>query len=237
MERFTNGLQTLQHKIRTRPCAETLEAEMTLPEQEFLQTLIRQEHFSGTHLEIGTAAGGTLCRMMNCFTDETRPRFVVVDRMTYFPDQQQTVIENLTRNGLSADQVDFRTTTSSEAFNQASRNRDNFDFILIDASHKILSVMADLRWTRLLNPGGIVCFHDYGEKFPGVKLAINRFLKHHSNYAPIGLADSLLALRKTAPCPSKEVSLLDSAYSVLMYLPLEVDRKISKWKSSRPKSA
>lgn len=237
MERFANGLQTLQHKIRTRPCAKTLEAEMTVREQEFLQNLIQKEHFSGAHLEIGTAAGGTLCRMMNCFTDETRPPFVVVDRMTYFPDQYQTVIENLKRNGLPAGQVDFRTTTSSEAFSRASRNRDSFDFILIDASHKILSVMADLRWTRLLNAGGVVCFHDYDDKFPGVKLAIDRFLRHHSNYEPIGLADSLFALRKTTPGPRKEVSLFDSAYSVMMYLPLEVDRKISKWKSSRRKSA
>jgi predicted O-methyltransferase YrrM len=237
MERFANGLQTLHKKRRTRACAETLDAEMTFPEQEFLQKLILHENSPGAHLEIGTAAGGTLCRMMKCFSDETRPPFVVVDRMTYFPDQQQTVIENLKRNGLSANQVDFRTTTSSTAFRRANRRKESFDFMLIDASHKILAVMADLRWTRLLNVGGVVCFHDYSDKFPGVKLAVDRFLKHHPNYEPVGLVESLLALRKAAPCPSKEVSLFDSVYSVMMYLPLEVDRKINKWKTSKCKSA
>lgn len=234
MKTIADGLPVLR---KTRSCALTLEAEMSPREQEFLQALIRQENFSGAHLEIGTAAGGTLCRMMRCFTDETRPQFVVVDRMSYFPNQQQTVIENLERNGLAAGQVEFRTATSSQAFRRASRNGDRFDFILIDASHKILAVTADLRWTRLLNPGGVVCFHDYCDRFPGVKLAIDRFLKHHTNYQPIGSAESLLALRKTAPCPWKEVSLFDGAYSVMMYLPLEVNRKINKWKTSKLKPA
>jgi len=210
---------------------------MTLPEQAFLHNLVHAENLPGAHLEVGTAAGGTLCRMMKSFGDESRPKFVVVDRMTYFPDQQQAVVRNLKQHGLSPRQVDFRTTTSSEAFRQADRRHESFDFMLIDASHKILAVMADLRWTRLLNVGGVVCFHDYSDRFPGVKLAVDRFLKHHTNYEPIGLVETLLALRKSAPCPSKEVSLLDSAYSVMMYLPLEVDRKINKWKTSKCKSA
>lgn len=216
-----------------RRCSETLEAEMTPAEQKFLQNIIRKKNFSGPHLEIGTAAGGTLCKMMKCFDDQTRPKFVVVDRMTYFPNQLTIVKENLSQNGLPEKGVEFRTTTSAEAFAQAEKQDDRFDFILIDASHKILAVMADLRWLRLLNVGGIACFHDYAERFPGVKLSIDRFLSRYKNYEKIGLADTLLAIRKTASCESPEVSPLDRVYSMMMYLPLEVQRKINKAKKQK----
>ncbi len=93
--------------------------------------------------------------------------------------------------------------------------------------------MADLRWMRLLNVGGIACFHDYADKFPGVKLSIDRFLSRYKNYEKIELADTLLAIRKTAPCETLEVSTLDRAYSVMMYLPLEVRRKINKSKKQK----
>ncbi len=216
-----------------RRCSETLEAEMTAAEQRLLQNLIRQENFSGPHLEIGTAAGGTLCKMMQCFNEQTRPKFVVVDRMTYFPDQLKIVKRNLAENGLSEKGVDFRTTTSAEAFVTAQKQDEHFDFILVDASHKILAMMADLRWLRLLNVGGIACFHDYSDKFPGVKLSIDRFLSRYKNYEIINLADTLLAVRKTAPCETQEVSPLDRAYSVMMYLPLEVQRKLNKSKKQK----
>ena len=216
-----------------RRCSETMEAEMTHAEQVFLQKIIREENYSGAHLEIGTAAGGTLCKMMRCFEEQTRPKFVVVDRMTYFPDQLEIVKENLAENELTEQGVEFRTKTSSEAFQVAVKQNDQFDFILIDASHKILGVMSDLRWTRLLNVGGIVCFHDYSDKFPGVKLSVDRFLLHHKNYERVGLADTLLAIKKKSTCASPEVSMLDSAYSVAMYLPLEIQRKVNKWKKSK----
>lgn len=216
-----------------RRCAETLESEMSEAEQAFLVRLIKQESFSGPHLEIGTAAGGTLCRMMQCFSDETRPKFVVVDRMTYFPNQPEAVATNLRQHGLNPDDVDFRSAKSSDAFHDATRRGDRFDFILIDASHKILAVMSDLRWLRLLNVGGAACFHDYTNRFPGVRLSISRFLKHHANYETIGTADSLLAIRKTSPREKREVSTSDFVYSYAMYLPLEIHRKISKWRSRR----
>ncbi|MCA8988886.1 MAG: class I SAM-dependent methyltransferase [Planctomycetaceae bacterium] len=220
-----------------RRCSETFEAEMTPAEQEFLQSLIRDRNFTGPHLEIGTAAGGTLCHMMTCFKDQTRPKFVVVDRMTYFPHQQETVQENLRRHGLDPRTVEFRTQTSAQAFRDAQQSKDQFDFMLIDASHKILAVMADLRWTRLLSVGGLCCFHDYSPRFPGVKLSIDRFLSQHDNYEIVDVVDTLLALRKTGVCSSGEVSLLDSAYSLAMYVPLEVDRKLAKWRNSKKKVA
>jgi predicted O-methyltransferase YrrM len=220
-----------------RRCAQTWEAEMTAEEHELLLRCLTDARLTGAHLEIGTAAGGTLCAMMRCFTDEERPRFVSVDRMTYFPNQFQVIRENLRHHGLNPEEVDFRATTSARAFGDARRRNERFDFILIDGSHKVVAVAADLRWTRLLNVGGIVCFHDYAERFPGVWLTVNRFRQRYPNYAILGRAGSLLALRKTAASPRQEISPIDRAHSLLWHVPLEVRRKYEKWTSQQKQAA
>jgi predicted O-methyltransferase YrrM len=212
-----------------RRCETTLEAEMTPTESAFLRELLTTERRSGPHLEIGTAAGGTLCHMMACFPNTSRPPFVVVDRMTYFPQQAETVRNNLNRHGLPADTVDFRIAASDQAFQEAARRGDRFDFMLIDACHKIRAVTSDLKWTRLLNVNGLVCLHDYTPKFPGVMFAVDRFLSRNSNYEVVGRGDSLLAIRKRAASSRREVSLSDSAYGLIMSLPLAMERKIRKW--------
>lgn len=216
-----------------RRCATSLEGEMTKAEHAFLFGILRREKFEGPHLEIGTAAGGTLCAMMRCFEDATRPQFVVVDRMTYFPNQMEAVELNLRRHGLDPAKVDFRIATSTAAFLDATERGDTFDFILLDGGHKILNVMADLRWTRLLNVGGMICLHDYVPKFPGVKLSVDRFLEGHSHFQIVGQADSLIALQKVSAGARPEVSRLDRAYALAMHLPLLTRRKLDKWRSKR----
>lgn len=220
-----------------RRCATTLEGDMTVDEHEFLLRVLRDGHFEGAHLEIGTAAGGTLCSMMRAFEDDVRPPFVVVDRMTYFPNQLATVRQNLTDQGLNPDTVDLRVATSNDAFRRAMAGREEFDFMLIDATHKIFSVMADLRWTRLISVGGVLCLHDYCKKFPGVRLAVDWFLRHHVNYEVIGQTGTLIAIRKTSAAKRREVGPLDRAYSVSMYLPLQIQRKANKWKTAKKTAA
>jgi len=212
-----------------RCCETTLEAEMTPAESAFLRRLLTEQQRSGLHLEVGTAAGGTLCHMMGSYSNATRPRFVVVDRMTYFPAQVDIVRDNLNRHGLPAETVDFRIATSDAAFQEATRRGDKFDFMLIDACHKIRAVTSDLRWTRLLNVNGLVCLHDYGPKFPGVTLSVDRFLARNPNYEIVGQVDSLVAIRKTAVGSGGEISLTDTAYSFVMSMPLAMERKIRKW--------
>jgi hypothetical protein len=165
--------------------------------------------------------------MLQCFEDERRPRFVVVDPMQYFPDQLQTVQRNLALHGLDPHQVDFRVQTSAEAFQAAESQAEKFDFILIDGSHKISAVMADLRWTRLLNPGGILCLHDYTPRHKGILYAADRFLASHPNYERLGCAGTLLALRKTAACGHPEVTPADRLYAMLLHFPLQLERKFT----------
>lgn len=90
--------------------------------------------------------------------------------------------------------------------------------------------MADLRWSRLLRTGGILCLHDYAPRFPGVRLSVDRFLGQNSNYSIIDQAGTLLAMRKDAISRIPEVTTFDRAYSMMWYLPLEAQRKIHRWK-------
>jgi hypothetical protein len=63
------------------------------------------------------------------------------------------------------------------------------DFIFIDADHRYEAVHADiLAYLPLLRVGGVICGHDYRDKFPGVIQAVNELLPG----AKIG-ADSIWA--------------------------------------------
>ena len=53
----------------------------------------------------------------------------------------------------------------------------SFDCVFIDADHSYESVKADIRaWRHKIKDGGILCGHDYTEKFPGVKKAVDEML-------------------------------------------------------------
>ena len=211
-----------------RPCATTLESELSMAELDYLLTTIKSHRFSGKHLEIGTAAGGTLWQMLRCFEEGQQPPFVVIDPMKYFPDQFEKVQNNLRDHDVDPSQVDFRVTTSAEAFYQAENSGETFDFIFIDGAHKIRYVTEDLRWSRLLNVGGILILHDYAPKFPGVQIPVSRFLKKCKNYQILGQAETLIAIQKTKKSPSPEVTPFDRAYSLAL-------TPILQWKASMKK--
>ena len=132
------------------------------------------------------------------------------------------VTRTLADHGIDPSTVEFRVGDSRMCFREASRAGDAFDFILIDASHRIRNVTADLRWTRLLRAGGIVCVHDYATAFPGVQRSVDRFLDRHPNYRRLEQVGSLLALRKTAASPRPEVSIVDRAWAILWSGPLKL---------------
>ena len=137
-----------------RKSATTLASELRDDELAFLLEIIKNSRFSGKHLEIGTGAAGTLCQMIKCCQNDVSPPFVVVDRMTYFPDQLEIVKENLIKNNINPLAVDIRVSKSADAFVKAEKAREQFDFILIDGTHKIRYITQDLRWARLLRVGG-----------------------------------------------------------------------------------
>lgn len=192
-----------------RESATTLASEVSGNELSALLSVLRNSALTGPHLEIGTAAGGTLKELILSYPEGRRPRFVVVDPMSYFPDQMAIVRRNLSSAGIDPDTIEFRVGKSWPMFQSAERKGERFSFIFIDGSHKIHHVTEDLAWTRLLEAGGIVCFHDYAEKFPGVMNAVDRFLRRYPEYKILTRAESLLAVQKNAAGSRREISAWD----------------------------
>ncbi len=190
-------------------------AEMTDPQVECITRLIASEDFPGLHLEVGTASGMTLAQMICALPTPHDPAFVVVDNMRYFPDQMGVVRANLERHAVDPDQVEFRVGDSGDVFKAAARAGDSFDFMVIDASHRIRKVTDDLRWTRLLRPGGLVCLHDYHPDFPGVVMSVDRFLSRYPNYERTEQVGGLLVLRKVKPSPRLEISVADRCWAAM----------------------
>ncbi len=219
-----------------RPSATSLQPEMSDEELSALQKWLTSSDLRGRHLEIGTAAGGTLCFMLGCYASERRPAFSVVDTMAYFPNQFDIVRENLARHGLSSEAVDFRVARSGEAFERSAAAGERFSFILVDASHKIRHVMADLRWLRLLEIGGLACFHDYGTIFKGVTWPLDRVLRANSHFTVVGRAGSLLAVRRERNSDRREVSALDRLWALAWSPVLQLELSLRKRISGRPKA-
>lgn len=211
-----------------RECATTLTAEMHDEESSCLHQLLRNEKLQHKHLEIGTAAGGTLKGLMQCYTEEKRPHFVVVDPMTYFPDQLQVVKTNISQSGLDPDKIDFRIGISSCLYKISAAKKEQFSFILIDGSHKARHVMQDLRWSALLEQDGFLCLHDYSKKTKGVMTATDRFIKKNRNYQLVHHIGSLIVMQKNSASVCTEVSWFDLAIAHLIGLGHQIESSLRK---------
>ncbi|HMO65843.1 MAG TPA: CoA-binding protein [Verrucomicrobiota bacterium] len=222
---------------RHRPCAETLASELSAAELERLTGVIRglrAEGVTGEHIEIGTAAGGTLVQMLRACTDAPPP-FRVVDPMNYFAGQHAAVQENLRRHGLAAAPVRFMVMRSDRALRELAAHPPRAAFLFIDANHELHGVTRDLRWTRFLLPRGIVCLHDYapGDPLCGVTLAADRFLARHPHFVREAQTGSLLVLRKTADASRPEVSWPEVLRADVLRHAIKPRRSIRKRRSRR----
>ena len=201
-----------------RRSAITLESEISDIERNALLGVLEDFSLKGTHLEIGTAAGGTLCEIYNFYKSAGReiPNFWVVDPMRYFPDQIDIVKKNLISKGVDLSKIRFLQNISSVALEKAFSEGPEFDFILIDGSHKRKYVTQDLIWTRFLKKGGILCAHDYSPRFPGVHSSINLFLKKYENYEKVSITESLIIITKKDFSKVPEISSLMKISSVIV---------------------
>jgi hypothetical protein len=189
--------------------------------------LLGSAGLSGPHLEIGTAAGGTLRELMQCYSPP-RPRFVVVDPFRYFPDQKRIVEANLRSAGLDPAEAELREAFSGDALAAARAAGERYDFIFIDANHEARHVIRDLRWARLLAPGGYLCLHDYQPNFPGVIWAVDRFLRRNGNYRRTAQHGSLIVIEKLAKSRDEEVGAADRLFGDLLSQSHRLRRSVRK---------
>jgi predicted O-methyltransferase YrrM len=209
-----------------RPSALDMTSELSAAELAALRSLLGRAGLRGAHLEVGTAAGGTLREMMLCYA-RPRPRFVAVDPFRYFPDQKAIVLRNLASTGIGPAEAELRQSDSDAALRAATAAGERFEFILIDANHGARHVIRDLRWADLLSPGGYLCLHDYG-RFPGVTWAANRFLRRNSNVRWIALEDSLVVIQKIADAPGRGVGAIDILLGEFLSLIHRLSRSLKK---------
>ncbi|MGB1024078.1 MAG: class I SAM-dependent methyltransferase, partial [Paracoccaceae bacterium] len=181
-----------------RPSATTLESECTAEERALLMETLKNSAFSGAHLEIGTAAGGTLKEMMGQYAPDARPDFFVIDPLTYYPDQENIITRNLISAGIDPNLVTFWKGVTQDFIDPARASGQMFDFVFIDGDHRHYYVTVDLQWADCVTKGGVIALHDHGAAFPGVGWAIDTFLAHNPDFKIEARAGSLTILRRIA---------------------------------------
>ena len=190
-----------------RSSAVTLESECAPEQQLLLRRILSENRFTDRHMEIGTAAGGTLKQLIGVYSDRDYcPEFIVIDKFTYYEGQYEIVCRNLRGAGIDPSTVTFWKGTTEDFLDRERAAGRTFDFVFIDADHRHYGVTVDLQWADLVRENGIICLHDYTEKFPGVVWAVDRFLKENSNYEIINRTGSLVALKKNSQGPKQPIT-------------------------------
>lgn len=220
---------------KSRASAQTLAPEITAEEMQSLSQAVALLHRHDPaapldpYLEVGTAAGGTLVQVMGMFPAARRPRFVVVDPMTYFPGQLNVVQRNIREHGFDPQEVDFWIGRSKAIYPQLAGIGPAMGCVFIDGDHSFRGVTYDLNWAKLLRPGGLLIFHDYfPHGSPDVVRAVDRFLKRCSNYRQVSWVNSLLVLEKTGPSSKPEVTTFDVMRATILTLLLRLLRSCRK---------
>ena len=204
------------------------DAETTERERAALRRAIAETKPFGAHLEIGTAAGATLVDMITIFAPGARPRFVVVDPLTYFANQRASIEANLRAAGVEPAEVELRVGLSWPIYREARKRDERYVFQFIDGNHEPKYVMRDLSWTSLLVVGGGVCLHDHSAEFPGVRVAVGWFLRRNRNFEIVGQVDSLVTIRKTSEGRRVTVSVLQRRSAEALGVAMQWRRSLQK---------
>lgn len=207
------------------------ESEMTESEIALLLAELESTKNIVNILEIGTAAGGTLVHVLKSLPGVGRPKVVVIDTFDYFTDHLSVFKKNLSDNGFDPESIDARAVRSNIALKDSLRRQETFSFIIVDGSHKMKHVTQDLRWLSLLSVGGKAALHDYSDNLPGVKLAVDTFLRQNGNYKLKSKADTLMVLEKTAATSRAEVTVLNILFAFAYSIVLQNKKSINKFKA------
>jgi cephalosporin hydroxylase len=74
---------------------------------------------------------------------------------------------------------------------------ESINFLFIDTRHTFEDTLANLNlWSSKVREGGYIALHDYHDGFPGVKQAVDQFLKDNPEYSRIDLRLGIGLLKK-----------------------------------------
>mgnify|MGYP006115362479 CR=1 FL=1 len=212
-----------------------LSSECTLEERSCITDAIKTIKVGGNFLEIGTAAGGTLKEIIQTADkEELEANFYVLDPFTYYPNQLQKVHKNLSNSDIDPSRVQFWQGTTDSHLPIALEKGLKFKFIFIDGDHKAHPVMNDLRWMGLLEVGGVACFHDYCDKFPGVAWSLEHFLSRNKQFSIILEAETLRVIMRNGEniVAVNRVHLLKGKFmQVFLRLRRSIKKRLAKKKS------
>jgi predicted O-methyltransferase YrrM len=140
---------------------------------------------SKTHAEIGTFCGRSL--LASCGGMAPGSGVVTVDDRSEWtnPDWVQAV-QHATVD-LLPDHVWVKNFAmhSIDALRECKRIRLTFDSVFIDGCHEYAESKADIEgWMTLLNPGGLICGHDYWPRHIGVMDAVNEVFEGRHEVVP-----------------------------------------------------
>jgi predicted O-methyltransferase YrrM len=139
--------------------------------------------------EIGAYLGHSVVYMASLARDNAKPiKIYAVDTFEGSEEHKKKGIYNFADKYLDnlyacnvGEYTHTFTMTSVEAANHEKLSTTLFDFIFIDAAHDYESVKTDIQgWMTKVKPGGILAGHDYVDRWPGVKLAVDQLLPNRT---------------------------------------------------------
>lgn len=172
-----------------------------LPELRFLaQLTVLVKDLEGDYLEVGSLAGRSSV-IIGTAAKESGVRLSCVDvwdsgkwdaiaeelgtRAKRYPKRPQKISEifrtNMERLGLS----ETITPIMDKSENVLAGWSKPLKFIHIDGCHEYEFVKRDIEWRNHLVKDGIICFHDYQKKWPGVIKAIDEAFNHDENFSRV----------------------------------------------------
>lgn len=141
--------------------------------------------FSSSHVEIGTFCGRSL--LASCGGITKNASVVCVDNNTLYLDKEwlASVLSATIKLLPPNINLTFLEMYSIDAYRKCYNDKMRFDSVFIDGCHEYAECKADIEsWLTLLNPGGIICGHDYWPNHWGVMDAVNEvFAGKHSVFS------------------------------------------------------
>jgi len=134
----------------------------------------------GNILEIGSYRGRSTIILAQALQKRGNGLLFSVDPQNEKESSHTLFISNLKKAGVDKTVIPLRK-YSHEVFREYKNYGINdVGFIFIDGNHSYKAVLLDIRWFSVLNKGGFMFFHDYGDsKIPDVKTAVNRRLRKY----------------------------------------------------------